>query len=121
MNWKMRKSRNLALFFVALGVAMGTGSFAHADTIDLICSRSSEAADISVSIDTSANTATFWSNGMTRKDATSDPATITNSQVSWSYSSPIVSGSFTLDRASGVLNEESTSGIKFSWTCSKAT
>ena len=109
-------------------LSLWIASSASAETVDLSCAGAFGARDLWLSIDTGANTASFWEKGADRAQALTSAATISDQQVTWTWST--ASGypgglveSFTFDRNTGSLTNTVTNNRRTSsdsWTCSRA-
>jgi len=104
-----------------VGVAVGLWLLtpAYADTVDLYCKEAGMNYGIYVSIDTSANTTTQWITGASRSGGSTQSATITSGQVTWTYTNPFGSTTFELERNTGALNAVEGTGQRHSYLCQK--
>ena len=95
---------------------------AYAEPIDLACTtRGLSATDLYVSIDTSANTVTWWFPPTNRGDYTAK-VTITDDTVTWIERSPL-NGAQTdviFDRNNGALTYQHSDRTRHVWDCKKA-
>jgi hypothetical protein len=94
---------------------------AYAETIDLACTtRGLSVADLYVSIDTSANTVTWWFPPNNRGDYTA-PVTIKDDTVTWILVNAL-NGSHTdatFDRNNGALTYQYSDRTRHLWDCKK--
>src|SRR5689334_22648339 len=127
----MRRSKILALGRLILGAAMGLWLMAPvgAEVVDLSCiALPNQGRDIYMSIDTTASTATFWESSSSRNQGITNPATISDQQVTWHWSMPTgyqggLVQDFTFDRNTGALGNIVMSNGRRStnaWTCKRA-
>ena len=118
----MKISRKSAYIAAILGVTLYLigATPASADTVALVCSRSSSVLKLNLSIDLTAKTVASWTSTNPSGSDSPDPADITDDSVTWTTTSGGGTFSYSLDRNTGALSQKTPSGFTDLWTCAKA-
>jgi len=111
--------------FIGAAICPSLLASANGETVDLGCVNhftGSTIVGMWVTVDTTANTVAWWVGTMSRKDAYTSSATVTEDAVTWDTRRPSFSEdyNFSLDRNTGVLSIRPLgTGNASKWDCKK--